>query len=192
MRAEECDTRKPVFKALTAVVGPVKKVTHYFDESEENTVDIASFVDLPEEGLVTYSTVTMHCVRNEMDGKNIPTELLLIARAADSALVDVLIEAAFKVGTDGWLAAPGVTFPYAVQTYFPDTTTPHLMWQEMFVWPELGALDVPEFGKVYFLTGIPLTTAEVEFAHASGYDALQDALQAADVPYTDLKRASVV
>lgn len=192
MRAEECETRKPVFKGLAAVVGPVEKVTHYFDEPEENTVDIASFVDLPEDGLVTYSTVTVHGVRNEMDGNDIPTELLVIARAADGALVDVLIEAAFAVGVDAWLAAPGVVFPSAVQQYFPDTSTPHLMWQETFVWPELGALEVPEFGKVYFLTGIPLTTAEVDFMHAQGYDALQDALSAADVPYTDLRRASVV
>lgn len=192
MWADDCSTGKSVFKALSSVVGPVDKVTHYFDDSEENTVDIASFVDLPEAGLITYSTVTMHVLGNEMDGRNIPIELMVIARAGDSAIVDVLIEAAFAVGKAGWLAVRGVVFPDFVSSYFPDTTTPHLMWMEPFVWPELAPLGVGGVGDVSFLMGLPLTQAEVDLAHVSGFDALESALETGDVPYTDLWRRSTV
>lgn len=192
MQANECPERKRVYKAMAGVVGPSQKVINYLDEPEDNDLDVATFGDLPEAGLVTYATVTMHGSGNEMGGQNVPVELMVIGRQGDSAVIEVLVEAAFTVGKDGWLAAPGVVFPDFVAHYFPDSSTPHLMWMEPFVWPELGTIDIPNLGHVSCLLALPITDAEWDLLHTAGFDALGAALETADVPYTDLWRASTV
>lgn len=168
------------------------RVHEYWDAGEQNSVAVASFVDVPQAGLTTFSTVTMHQVPNDLEGNDIRVELLGATESGSDDFANVLASAAFSIAKDDWLAAPGVVFPNLVKEYFPDTTTPHVMWTEPFVWEELSTVEVEGAGSVHWLMGLPLTDAEVDLLHDKGRDALEDSLESADVAWFDLRRASTI
>lgn len=192
MRADECSSGPAAFQTLSAMIDGKGRVHEYWDAGEQNSVAVATFEEQPQAGLTTFSTVTMHQVHNDLDGKDIRVELLGVTEAGSDDFANVLSTAGFTMAKDGWLAAPGVVFPDLVKQYFPNTTTPHVMWTEPFVWEDLSTVEVEETGSVHWLMGLPLTDAEVELLHDQGRDALEDALEAADVAWFDLGRASTV
>lgn len=192
MQTDGAPHSRAVFKAIASAVGQMTKVTTYLDERERNSVHIAQFDDLPQPGLTSWATVTLHASPNDLEGQNIPVELMLIGRAGDDEVAAALSTCAFNVGKDQWLAAPGVVFPDVIAMYHPDTTVPHVLWSEPFIWPELSGFDVEGVGQVHCLLGIPVSDAEVDFLHEHGMDALEDAFEKADLDFPNLQRASVV
>lgn len=192
MRADECSSGPAAFQTLSKLIDGKGRVHEYWDAGEQNSVAVASFEETPQAGLVTFSTVTMHQVHNDLDGKDIRVELLGVTEAGSEVMANVLSSAGITMAKDGWLVAPGVVFPDVVTRYLPDTTTPHVMWTEPFVREELSTVEVEGAGSVHWLMGLPLTDAEVELLHDKGRDALEEALEAADVAWFDLGRASTV
>lgn len=190
MKAEACATGPAAFQALRGLIGGTGRVHEYWDEREHNSVAIASFVDVPEPGLTTYSTVTLHQVPNELDGQDLRVELIGTVPTGHEDFANVLATCAFTVAKEGWLAAPGVVFPDAVRQYFPRSTTPHLMWTEPFAWEGLSTLQLEGAGAVHWLAGLPLSDAEVELLDRDGRDALEEALETSAAPLVDLERAS--
>lgn len=192
MQEREVGTGPAMYKALLEVIGGTGTVREHLDEPEDNTVAIATFADAPEVGSRTYSTVTLHGSPNMLEDRDIRVELLAVGDADSDELANVLTTCAFNVGKSGWLAAPGVVFPDVVRWYFEDTTTPHLVWVEPYLWPELSTVELEGAPDVHCLLGIPLTDAEVTHLHEFGYEALQDVLEAGDVGPWELHRDSTV
>jgi len=189
--SETPESAKAVFRASSPVLGGRPTVMKYGDEGERFEVDVLTCHDAPNPGYCVHATVNLHLERNEMDGTNIPVELMAVAADADEFMANAISTAAFCVMKDGWLAAPGVVFPDAIGQYGP-TTTPHIMWSEPSEWPELCTVAIEGFGDVHWLLAIPLNDQEVGFLHREGYDALEGRLADQRVAYFDLQRASVV
>lgn len=192
MIAAEVTTGPVTFQALVKVLGQAGRVHEYWDETETNSVAIASFAGLPEPGMTTYATVTLHGSVNTVGDGTIRTEFIAMADESEKLVAQVLATAAFDVGKSGRGVAPAVVWTGAVSEYLPGATTPHVMWTEPFVWPELSSVEIRDAGSVHWLQAVPLTQAEVDHLERRGRASLEAALAAADVDLTDLQRASMV
>ena len=186
-------TRPVVSRHVSRVVGGESSTHAYYDEPEDNVVAIVTCSGTPSRELSTVSTASLHVAPNVLEGDDIRVELLWVAQSGLEEAANVLATSAFNVMKDGWLAAPGVVFPGAVREYYPRATTPHIMWTEPFVFPQLStvSLEGVEY-DVHWLQGVPLTEQERAFLNESGFDALSERLEAADAPYYDVMRQSVV
>ncbi|MDN5727162.1 MAG: suppressor of fused domain protein [Propionibacteriales bacterium] len=192
MIAAEVTTGPATFQALSNVLGQSGRVHEYWDEPESNSVAVASFVGLPEPGMTTYATVTLHGSVNTVGDGTIRTEFIAMAHESETLVAQVLATAAFDVGKSGRGAAPAVVWTGAVSEYLPGATTPHVMWTEPFVWPELSSVEILGVGPVHWLQAMPLTSVEVDHLELNGRHSLEEAMMAADVDLSDLHRASVV
>jgi hypothetical protein len=174
-------------------MGGDASVHAFYDATEDNVVAVVTAAGTPSPSLTTVSTASLHAVANLLEGDDIRVELLMVTDSGRGEAANIVATAAFCVIKDDWLAAPGVVFTGAVAEYYPDSTTPHLMWTEPFDFPELSTAHVDGVEHdVHWLQGVPLTERERVFLVESGFDALSDRLEAADAPYFDLGRASVV
>jgi hypothetical protein len=186
-------TRPLVSRHATHVMGGDASVHAFYDATEDNVVAVVTAAGTPSPSLTTVSTASLHAVANLLEGDDIRVELLMVTDSGRGEAANIVATAAFCVIKDDWLAAPGVVFTGAVAEYYPDSTTPHLMWTEPFDFPELSTAHVDGVEHdVHWLQGVPLTERERVFLVESGFDALSDRLEAADAPYFDLGRASVV
>jgi hypothetical protein len=186
-------TRPLVSRHVSRVVGGEPSVHAYYDEPEDHVVAIVTCSGTPSRELATVSTASLHVAPNKLEGDDIRVELLLVTELHLDEAANVLATAAFNVMKDGWLAAPGVVFPGAVREYYPRATTPHIMWTEPFVFPQLSTVHLEGVEHdVHWLQGVPLTEQERAFLSDSGFDALSARLEAADAPYYDVMRQSVV
>lgn len=111
-------------KAIHDAIGGRPEVRRYRDDSETWYVDMASFADRPGEELTTYSTIGVHAYPNAVDGRDIPTELSIVAATSATSVPNMLVEAAFLIMKDKWICAPGVVFPNLVAEYAPSLVVP--------------------------------------------------------------------
>lgn len=189
---EPSATGPRVARYLASGLGGSASVGFFGDQDERTRTPILTCLGAPGPGWATSSTVELHRVPNLIDGRDVRVELMACAAESDPGLPDLLATAAFTVIKDGWLAAPGVVFPDLVAMYVPGTTTPHVMWAEPVNLPELSSVEITGVGDVHWLLAIPLSTAEVQFLHENGYDALDARLGSAGAEYVDLRRPSTV
>lgn len=186
-------TRRIVSRHASKVLGGESSVHAFYDESEDNVVAIVTCSGTPSGRLTAVSTASLHATPNLLEDDDIRVELLLVTDSRYVEAANVLATSAFDVVKDGWLAAPGVVFPNAVSEYYRDATTPHLMWTEPFDFPELSSVQLEGLeDDVHWLQGVPLTESERAFLVDSGFDTLSERLEAADAPYYDIMRQSVV
>lgn len=186
-------TRRIVSRHASKVLGGESSVHAFYDESEDNVVAIVTCSGTPSGRLTAVSTASLHATPNLLEDDDIRVELLLVTDSCYVEAANVLATSAFDVVKDGWLAAPGVVFPNAVSEYYRDATTPHLMWTEPFDFPELSSVQLESLeDDVHWLQGVPLTESERAFLVDSGFDTLSERLEAADAPYYDIMRQSVV
>lgn len=181
-----------VAKIARSALGGVADVAMYYDAAEGERTPILTCQGVPAEGFFTCSTVSLHMTTNLLEDTDIRVELMMCGESGALELRNVLASAAFNVIKDGWLAAPGVVFPGLVREYFPDTTTPHVMWTEPVNCPDLGSVAVQELGAVHWLLAVPISDAEFSLLKESGYFALEEVLGSAGAEYHDIHRASVV
>lgn len=186
-------TRRLVSRHVSRIIGGQPSVHAFYDEGERNSVAIVTCTGSPAPQLSTFSTASLHVAPNLLEGDDIRVELSLVAESKSEEAANVVATSAFNVMKDRWLGAPGVVFPDVVGEYFPRASTPHVMWTEPFVFPELSTvtLEGVEF-DLHWLHGVPITEQERLFLVANGFDALSARLEAADASYYDLYRESVV
>jgi hypothetical protein len=187
------ETRPAVSRYLKSVVGESAQVRAYYDEGEKHAVAVVEAPGYPDRALATFTTASLHATPNLLDGKDIRVELMVVLERSYEEAGNIVATSAFTVIKDRWLAAPGVVFPDVVSSYIPEATARHLMWTEPFAAEGLSSVAVDGVDEpIHVLQGMPLTDDEVAFLKSHGFDALSDRLEAADAPYFDPTRDSVV
>lgn len=132
---------RSVARAAAAAFGGHPQVSRFYDEDESHSVDILTCADRPVPGLCTYSTVTLHRSINRLDGTDVRTEMVGVARKSATMFANLLATAAFFVAKNGWLRAPGVVFPDLVREYGLSDSMQHILWTPPFAWDELGSVS---------------------------------------------------
>jgi len=105
---------------------------------------------------------------------------------------NLIATAAFCVLNSGWTCEPGAVFPGVVAAHRPDTTVPHPMFVEPFLWKE--QLTPREIGDrtVAWLLAVPISPSERDFAQRHSADALEERFERAEVDIFDLDRQPAV
>ncbi|MGV8082250.1 MAG: suppressor of fused domain protein [Coriobacteriia bacterium] len=179
-------------KAIHDAIGGKPEVRRYRDDSEMWYVDVAIFADRPGEDLTTYSTIGVHAYPNAVDGRDIPTELSIVAATSATSVPNMLVEAAFLIMKDKWICAPGVVFPNLVAEYALSRTMRHLLWCPPFPWEQLGSVDLGEGLRAHWLLAVPISDAERDFLFDHGYLELERLFEEKEILHYDLNRKSAV
>ena len=188
------ESNKIVARKLVEVFGRWPKITTYLDVDDQNKVDIAAAVDSPQEGLTSYSTVTLSDWPVYVAGCEHETRIEIIGAAPNRAELfqNVISTAAFCVIKQQWACYPGVIFPDVLAMYHLSTTMKHVMFTEPFLWDSLEAsLQLPD-RLVSWLMVVPIADSEYEFAKTRGWEALGELLEDGDIDIWDLERKPVV
>jgi hypothetical protein len=172
--------------------GGQPEVRRHHDQDESNAIDILTCIDRPGPDLSTYSTLGLHLVSNFLDGVDIRIEIAGVAESAASDFPNLVGTAAFYVMKDRWLGAPGVIFPGLLREYGLSTTLEHLVFVTPFPWSELESVELGEGITAHWLLAVPISESERSFLLDRGFDAFEDRMEAQDVEYWRLNRASMV
>lgn len=191
------ETGGAVVQAAVKAIGGSPNVDGMVDAGAENRVDVLTCTDAPASGFTTWSTVTLHARGNELpmaDGSklDVRVEMMAVGLPGSDVMGKILGSCAFAVLQDDWMLAPGVVYGDVVSLYDDKATTPHVMWSHPFTAPDLAMVEINDDLKVHWLMAVPITEAERQFLQENDYDALAQKLDAAQVNYLDLNRASAV
>lgn len=76
------ESQRAAARTVIATMGVERpQFGRYADEGEGVSLDVATCLDCPEEGLAVASTIGLHLFPNELDGKPVPVELLVVTQA---------------------------------------------------------------------------------------------------------------
>ncbi|MFD0360157.1 suppressor of fused domain protein [Nocardia sp. GCM10030253] len=186
------DDNRQIAETARAVFGGTPRVVQYLDADEKSEIAVLSSVDRPEPGLISFCTITLS--DHPIPGRVQPplgVEIVAVSTAPEFAAV--LSTAAFCAINSGWLVEPGRVFPDVVGAHISDTTVPHLMFVDPFLWDDSDFAARPMTGKtVAWVQGVPISDAEMEYVRSHSSDALEDLFVSAQPDVLDLRRPSVV
>jgi len=188
------ESNKAVARKVAEAFGSFPKITNYLDVDEQNSVDIAAVVDSPQEGITSYSTVSLsdwplyvggrvHETRIEMAG-GAPSEVELFQNAISTAALCVIKQK--------WECYPGAIFRDVLAMYHLSTTLKHAMFAEPFIWEGLEESLQLSDRLVSWLMMVPIADSEYEFAIDRGSDALSQLFEDHQIDVWDLQRKPVV
>jgi len=163
-----------------------------WDAAAVGYVDVLVCSDTPDQGLTSYSTLTLHETTNLLAGQDIRVELAGVCRSDQPHFLNVLATAALGVVNDAALAAPDVVLRDAVARY--DQTAPmrHVLLTDPFPFEALASVRLDDDLTVHWLLAVPISEGELELALANGVPELSRRLAAVDAPFYDLGREPVV
>lgn len=99
---------------------------------------------------------------------------------------------AFNAFKDGFETRPDVVHRGVMQMYVPDTSVPHIMFANPFLWPDgPKTLDVGDI-KIAWLMMVPIAESELQFADAYGFEELNRLMAMEQVEFLDPHRSAVV
>jgi hypothetical protein len=164
---------------------------HDDDAPDKYWVDLLTAPDVPDDGLTTYSTVSLHTAPNVLDGRDIRVEFAAVALSEVPQFANVIVSAALSVIKDGWLAGPDFVYPDLLEPQVSETLR-HLWLTTPFPFEELTEVPITDELAVRWLFLVPISEAERQFALENGTDALGTLFEEHEVPYFDLRRPSFV
>jgi antitoxin YqcF len=184
--------RRTVARAARDAFGATGKpdVPRMWDAAEHAYVDVLVCADVPDPGLTSYSTLSLHETTNLLDGQDIRVELAGICRSDQPLFLNVLATAALGVINDAALAAPDVVLPDAVAAYDESASMRHLLLTDPFPFGELARVQVDDDLAVHWLLAVPIGEDELQLALADGVPELTRRLEEAQAPFYDLDRPS--
>jgi antitoxin YqcF len=185
--------RRAVARAARDAFGATGRpdVPRMWDAAERAYVDVLACSGTPDEGLTTYSTLTLHETTNLLDGRDIRVEIAGICRSDQPSFLTILATAALDVVNDAALAAPDVVMRDAVSRYEQTAAVRHMLLTEPFPFDDLASVRVDEDVTVHWLLAVPISEPELELALTAGVPALTRRLEDAGAPFYDLDRPSV-
>ncbi|MGW5384165.1 suppressor of fused domain protein [Nocardia sp. NPDC003963] len=183
---------KGIAEIAGAAFGGISRVVQYLDSDEKSEIAVLSSDDRPAPGLISLCTVGLS--DHPIPGRaRPPLGVEILAVSPLPVFAAVLSTAAFCVVNSGWLAEPGRVFPGIVGAHVPDTTVPHLMFVDPFLWEDSDFASRTLTGKtVAWVQGVPISDAEMEYVRARGADALEELFVSAQPDVFDPRRPSVV
>lgn len=188
------ESNKIIARTVANVVGGGKPhVGRYYDDQRTTSIDVVDFVDRPQAGVTTYSTLGLSDHPLYRDGEEFEVRAELVGACASrfTRFANAMGTAALHVAKSRWFVAPGVIFPDVFTTYEPDSPMKHALFVPPFLW-DFTTLELPE-KKVAWLLLVPISDAEMRFAEADRTSAnLEKIFEEKAIDIYDLHRPSVM
>ncbi|MEM8639525.1 MAG: suppressor of fused domain protein [Cyanobacteria bacterium P01_G01_bin.54] len=186
---------KSIAKKIISIIGGSPTVTQFWDENEDNHIDLLSLENSQTHNATTFCSLGLSDSPLYFRGKeySVRVELMGCCRSKDELFANIISTAAFYIMKDHWFCAPGVIYPDIVTMYYPETSMKHLFFMSPFFWNE-ALPDVMEFStkKVAFLLGVPISEQERNYAVQNSPRELEDLFEKEQINILDLDRDSVL
>jgi antitoxin YqcF len=185
---------KLICRHAAKAFGGTPRVSAYWDDPHERSVDILICGDAPNRGLTSYSTVTLSDSPLLRRDKEFPVRIELAGACASEVkgFDNAICSAALFVMKDKWFCGPGVVFETMLSMYDLSDTMEHLYFTAPSQWPELNTTLELSTKRVTWLWAIPISEAESRFIADEGDDRFEDLLEASGADVFDIHRPSVV
>lgn len=185
------EDNRSLARYLDTVFGGDQGIAEYSDQAERTWINVLSSPDRPDQGLISFATIGLsdHLQRAVTHP---PLGREIVAVSPDQAFADVIAAAGFHAVRNGWTIEPGVIILGVVGERIDDTTVPHLLFVEPFLWDDDPAPQVLSAKTVDWVLGVPASTAEMEYLRQHGFSALEDRFDEAQPDLFDLRRRSAV
>jgi hypothetical protein len=112
---------KEIAKYITTIVGINRTVQRYWDDKNENCIDIFTCDDPIDLNVKFYGTIGLSDYQNIIEmkngNKNIPIELLITGYKKYDKISNILSTCAFYILKDKWNCQPGTVFMNMVDFY---------------------------------------------------------------------------
>jgi len=187
---------KELAKYITTIVGINRTVYGYWDDKNENCIDIFTCDDPLDLNVKFYGTLGLSDYPNVIEMKSgdqhIPVELLMAGYKSYDKIPNILSTCAFYLSKDKWACQPGSVFMRMVDFYYKKEMQ-HIMFIRPFLWADkLEPLKL-ESKTVYWLLAVPISEAELQYRNQNGFNALERLLfEENEVDIFDLDRKSVI
>lgn len=186
---------KMIAQAAYSVFGGKPKVTKFWDDPHKSSVELLSCIDRPRQGVTSYSTIGLFAHEigfTSSSGTTIRVELVGVSASIYPYFPNMLATCAFNIINSKFTCYPGAIFRDVVSIYDKNTEMKHMLFVAPFVWEEpLKTIHADQF-EIAWLLGVPISSAEYEFATRNSADKLESMFEDAQVDLFDLRRSSVL
>jgi hypothetical protein len=186
---------KELAKYITTIVGINRTIQRYWDDKNENCIDIFTCDDPIDSEVKFYGTVGLSDYPNIIEMKNgnenIPIELLVSGYKKYDKIPNILSTCAFYISKDKWNCQPGSVFMRMVDFYYKKEMQ-HIIFVPPFFWEDKLEPLTLEAKTVNWLLAIPISESELQYKIKNGFDSLQDLFEKEEVDVFDLDRKSVI
>ena len=185
---------KTISKHIIDVVGGVAKISSYYDKNKTASIDIIEIMDIPEKGVIFYSTVGVSDYSIGLKYENLPlrTELIFIADERQELAENMLASSAFCIINSGYKCYPGAIFKGIVSSYINNTDMKHIMFVQPFLWED-GFKELKTDDKVIeWLLAVPISDNEFSYAEQFGSEALEELFEEHQIDIFNLMRKSIL
>jgi len=167
------------------------KVVSYYDEKEENSIDILT---CEKENFLSYSTIGLSdhplFIRNEE--YSVRLELVGASYNNIDYFENVLATASFNIINSKMECYPGKIFDNIISMYDSSKSMKHILFVPPFVWDDKLETIQLDGKKVAWLQAIPISDEERNFAQSNDSDKLEDLLEKHNADVYDLNRKSIL
>ena len=191
------DENKKIFQKICEVFGVKKdeiRTQAFWDEKQQNYIDIAICENNPIENVTAYSTIALSDFSIGKKVNNIPLGIEMVAACATcfDKIPNILSTCAFNIIIERSSCFPGAVYPNEIDMYIPKNSLKHMFFVQPFGWDkEFETLEFPT-KKVSFLLAVPISDAEFRYRIDNGPEALQEIFDERQIDIYDLNRKSIL
>lgn len=191
---EVTNQMKDIAKLLANINGGRPRMSRFYDDNKENSIDIVVMDNKPELYETTFATIGLcnYDIGYSVDG--IPLRVEFIGACIDeyNLFGNIISTCAFNIINSSYSCSPGTVYPDVVRMYYPELNMKHVMFVSPFLWDEsFTSLDF-EDKHVSWLQAIPISDAEYAYVEQNGSEALENLFEQSDVDILDLNRTSAL
>jgi hypothetical protein len=186
---------KELAKYITTIAGINRSFQKYWDDKNENCIDIFTCDDPVDSKVKFYGIIGLSDYPNIIEmkngNKNIPVELLIAAYKEYDKIPNILSTCAFYLSKNKWTCQPGSVFMRMIDFYYKKEMQ-HLLFVPPFLWDaKLEPLQL-ESKIVNWLLAIPISESELQYKNKNGFNSLQNLFEENEIDIFNLNRKSVI
>ncbi|KFF26516.1 suppressor of fused domain protein [Chryseobacterium vrystaatense] len=182
------ERQKELYKKLAPIIGIEPKVIKYGDDTGENAIFIMECPDPTDNDVIFYSTIGL----SDYSVGDRKYELMIAGYSADNKTGNILSTSAFFCIKDNWKVSHGTVFETLVEMYYKDSEMKHIFFTSPYLWEDkLEDFEVQN-ENIFFLLGIAISDAELEFQKKNGSEALEDLFEEKEIDIFDVNRKSIL
>lgn len=187
---------KKYAKYLAGALGFNPTVYSYYDDSENESVDIISIDDPIDNEVKFYSSIGVANYPNIIEmtddvNRVVSVELLITGYKKFEKLPNILATTSFYIIKNHWNCQPGTVYEDIIQDYY-NTQLKHILFTNPFLWEDKLSNLSFDNKQIHPLLLIPISDKELEYKLSNGYVALERLFEEHEVNIFDLNRKSVV
>lgn len=185
---------KVVARTIRDVFGGNPKVICYWNKNNSKYVDILSSQNTPDEGITSYSTVSLSEHGQGITSGNKPLNVEILGACANEieCFPNIIAFCAFTLMNGQQKLYPGALVKNVISYHLPDVNMKHILFITPFLWDnEPETIDF-EDKYVTWLQAIPISDSEYNYALKHSPDELVSIFEEKQIDIFDINRSSAV